>query len=141
MSLAIAGVEKPNGLAFSPDGSTLYVSDTAPAKLYAYRLDAEGNAARERTVFDFSPGRGIDGMEVDQNGVIYGAAGEGELSGIYAISPAGELLEFIPVPETATNCAFGGAGGRTLFITAGISLYRIRVRAPGQVLFPPAWRD
>ncbi|MGH9361335.1 MAG: SMP-30/gluconolactonase/LRE family protein, partial [Thermoanaerobaculia bacterium] len=140
VSCAVDDVDQPNGLAVSPDGALLYVSDTAARKLYAYRLAGAGKLRRERIVFDFAPGRAIDGLEVDRRGIIYGAAGEGERSGVYAISPAGELLEFIPVSETATNCAFGGLDGRSLYITAGKSLYRIAVETPGFAVFPASRR-
>lgn len=129
-------IEEPNGLAMSTDGGELYVSDTAARKLFAFALREDGSLGERRTVFDFSPGRAIDGMALDAEGNIYGAAGEGERSGIHVISPTGELLAFLPVPETVTNCAFGGRDGRTLFVTAGRSLYRARIRHPGSAAEP-----
>jgi gluconolactonase len=82
-------------------------------------------------------------MVLDVEGNIYGAAGTNtgppeNLAGIYVINPEGRLLGRIPIPEDAvTNCTFGGPDLRTLFITAGKNLYRIRMHTPGHLVYPP----
>ena len=89
-------------------------------------------------------------MRLDIEGNLYVAAGimtprhgneTNEVSpGIYVITPEGKLLGRIPVPEDViTNLAFGGADGRTLYITAGKTLFTTRVKVPGQVAYP-AWK-
>ena len=138
----IADVQVPNGIVITPDDRTLYVADNNPADggartLLEYRLDAKGAWKRRRVLYDFSPGRGVDGMVLDRRGNIYATAGLGEKSGVYVISPEGRLLSFIPVPEAATNCTFGGPGLRTLYITAGGSLYAIQTRMTGFLAYPP----
>lgn len=130
VTAVVEDVQRPNGLAISPDGKTLWVSDAGARKLRAYRIDASGPPTRGRLVFDFGAGRGIDGMEVDVDGNIWAAAGSGPLSGVWVISPDGVLVDFVATPETATNCCFG-EDGRTLFITAGRSVYTVRTAISG----------
>lgn len=138
---------KPNGVAISPDGRTLYVADTRPepereARLMAFDIDEEGGLSNDRSVYSFGTGRGIDGMTVDVEGNIYGAAGRGSnppenRAGVYVISPQGKLLGRIPIPEdSVTNCTFGGPDLKTLYVTAGKTLYRIRTRNKGYLLYP-----
>src|SRR5262245_30272994 len=68
---------KPNGLAVSPDGQTLYVSDNGPKRsaLLALRLDADGNVSRPRVLKDFGDGRGVDGLTVTRDGLLVATAG------------------------------------------------------------------
>lgn len=147
-------IQRPNGIAVTQDCRTLYVVDSCPVmggnrKIWAFDLDDAGNPSGQRLVFDFAPGRGGDGMRLDVDGRLYVAAGvstprgphesDAVPPGVYVISPDGELLGRIPVGEDLiTNCAFGGPDGRTLYITAGKTLYQARVAAAGQVAFP-AW--
>ena len=149
-------IERPNGIAVTQDCRTLYVVDSCPMpggnrKIWAFDLDEGGNPSGQRLVFDFAPGRGGDGMRLDVEGRLYVAAGvrtprgphetAGVPPGVYVISPDGELLGRIPVHEDLiTNCAFGGVDGRTLYITAGKTLYQARVAAAGQVAFP-GWKS
>jgi len=149
-------IGRPNGLAVTLDGTTLYVVDSAHdiggnRKIWAFDLDRQGNPSGARVVFDFAPGRGGDGMRLDQQGMLYIAAGvrlprgpheTGDVPpGVYVISPQGELIGCIPVPEDLiTNLAFGGADGRTLYITAGKTVFTARVPVPGQVAYPE-WKE
>jgi gluconolactonase len=130
---------KPNGLAVSPDGTTLYVSDNGPERraLLALDLDDRGDVSRPRVLHDFGAGRGIDGMTVTADGRVVAAAGTGPKGGVYVFSPAGDELAFIPVPEPPTNVEFGGPDRKTLYVTAGKSLYRIATAMTGHHLWPP----
>jgi len=151
VSLIVADAVKPNGIAVSPDQATLYVAahdngsfsdlppemQAAPGRkaLLAYDLAPDGSAKFRRTVVDFSPA-GPDGIGVDRDGNIYCAV-QGERQGIYVYSPVGKELAYIPTPESPTNVKFGrGGDAQTLFITAGKSLYRIRVERTGYAAGP-----
>jgi gluconolactonase len=148
-------IQRPNGLAVTLDSRQLYVVDSCPTvggnrKIWAFDLDDVGNPSHQRVVFDFAPGRGGDGMRLDMAGNLYIAAGvalqrgphesDDVPPGIYQVSPAGELLGRIPIYEDViTNVAFGGDDGRTLYVTAGKSIFSTRVAIPGQVAYP-TWR-
>jgi gluconolactonase len=140
-------IQRPNGIALSPDEKTLYVVDSnrgpgSNRKIWAFELDAAGNPGGHQLVFDFAPGRGGDGMGVDVEGNLYVAAGvyrarnESETTdvptGIYVISPTGKLHGRIPIPEDViTNVTFGGDDLRTMYVTAGKTLWQVRVKIPG----------
>ncbi len=132
-------VYKPNGLVISPDGKTLYVSDNGPRRraLIAARLGDRGKAADPKVIHEFSDRRGIDGMTVTTDGRIVAAAGSSKTAGAYVFSPEGKLLEIIPTPEDPANVEFGGDDGKTLYICAGRSLYRIKTTMTGFRLWPP----
>ena len=150
--LAQPDIQRPNGIAVTQDSRRLYVVDSCPTiggnrKIWGFDLDADGQPGNQRVVFDFAPGRGVDGMRLDIEGNLYAAAGvlvaRGEHetdevpSGIYVITPDGQLKGRIPIHEDVlTNLAFGGSDGRTVYITAGKNLYRTRVAVPGQVAYP-----
>lgn len=143
-------IERPNGVALSPDQETLYVVDSCPVsggarKIWAFALAESGNVSRQRLVVDFAPGRGGDGMCVDSQGRLFIAAGiidprhgnetRDVPAGVHIFSPDGESLGRIPIPEDViTNCTFGGPDLRTLYVTAGKSLFQIRVDVPGWVV-------
>ena len=108
----------------------------------AYDLAANGSVARMRVFHNFYPGRSADGLCIDTKGNLYAAAGLNRRRGtsetldtrpgIHVFSPDGQLAQYIPVPEdTITNCAFGGADMRTLYVTAGKTLFQWRVETPG----------
>lgn len=131
----VIDVVMPNGLAFSPDEPILYVADSSmdapsaaadPARpgghsIHAYDV-VEGRHAKNGRIFaEVSPGL-PDGFRVDVNGNIWTSS----LDSVQVFSPAGELIERVPVPEKVANVCFGGDDGTTLYITASTSLYRIR---------------
>jgi gluconolactonase len=150
-------VERPNGLLVSPDDRFLYVADNnnnqigGARKLWRFRLRADGSVRpRSRTlIFDWKDGRGPDGFKMDEKGRLFVAAGrtranppyesaEPALGGIYILSERGRLLQFVPIPnDEVTNCAFGGADRRTLFVTAGGHLWSLLTQAPGRIPFLP----
>jgi gluconolactonase len=132
------GLSKPNGLAISPDGKTLYVSDNGSRRraLIAARIGDRGKVTDPRVLHDFGSGRGIDGMTVTTDGRIVAAAGAGDKAGAYVFSREGKLLEVIPTPEDPANVEFGGEDNKTLYICAGRSLYRIKTTMTGFRLWP-----
>jgi gluconolactonase len=129
---------KPNGLAVSPDGKTLYVADNGPTRkvLLALELDGKGTVSKPRVLVTFE-GRGIDGMTVTSDGRIVATAGMGDKAGVYVYRPDGTPEGFIPTPEAPSNVEFGGAKRSTLYITAGVSLYRVETTMTGHHLWPP----
>ena len=98
---------------------------------------ATGAVANPRVLHDFGAGRGVDGMTVTTDGRIVATAGSGPAAGVYVFAPDGRRLALIPTPEDPTNVEFGGAGGKTLYITAGKSLYRVATTMTGYHLWPP----
>jgi gluconolactonase len=146
-------IQKPNGITISTDNHTLYLVDSNPApggnrKIWAFDLSRDGIPSGQRLVYDFAPGRGGDGMRTDAAGNLWIAAGishprhaneTAEVpAGVYVMTPGGELVGRIPVPEDAiTNLAFGGPDLKTLYIVAGKSLFSIRVNIAGHVMYPP----
>lgn len=145
----ITDAGKPNGVAVSPDQKTLYVVsndngsfgierdplDLPVAKgrmaLQAYDLAADGAAKFRETLVDYAPQDGPDGLVVDAEGNIYAAARDLTKPGVHVYSPKGELLAYIKT-EVPTNVGFGrDAEAKTLYITAGKSLYRIKVKKAG----------
>jgi gluconolactonase len=125
----IAKMPRPNGVALTPDGRTLYVADTQEKKILAYDLDADGNASHERTFIsgiDGSP----DGLRVAANGNLYIAC-----RGIAIYTPAGQFVKMIEFPETPANCTFGGPDLQTLYVTARTSVYQVHVPDKGSLQY------
>jgi len=118
------GLSRPNGLCFSPDERLLYIADSDKDIHHIRRFEVEGgNMLGGGEVFaTITPGL-PDGMRVDAEGRLYSTAADG----VQVLSPDGELLGKIHTPQTAANCAFGGADGRTLFITATSSLWCVQL--------------
>ena len=146
-------VDRPNGIAVTPDAKTLYVIDSHPKvggnrKIWAFAVQADGTLKERRLVYDFGKGRGGDGMKLDIKGNLWVAAGinqprgnEGETlnvpAGVYVISPEGKLLGRIAVGEDLiTNLAFGGPELKTLYVTAGKTLYEVPVNVSGYAVYP-----
>src|SRR5438876_5652787 len=127
----VAECESPNGLAFSPDESILYVANTRIPYLHALEMNPDGTVRRRRIFADMASdeGEGVpDGMKVDVEGNVY-CTGAG---GTWVFSPGGQRLGVIKTPEVPANLAFGGPDRRTLFFTARTSVYSLRVKIPGQ---------
>ena len=131
VTAVVTDTEYPNGLAFSPDESILYVTNTRE-RMYiaAYDMQDDGTAANGRLFADMSsdePDGVPDGMKVDSEGRVY-STGPG---GCWVFQPDGVLLGIIRLPEIPANCAWGGADNRTMFFTARTSVYTLRMRTPG----------
>ena len=147
--LELPGIERPNGTLVSPKDEFLYIADNnnnnqgGSRKLFRFRLNSDGSAdpTSGKIIFDWKKGCGPDGIKMDVAGRLYVAAGVNKSNdyentefkaGCYIIAPTGKLLAFIPTtPDESCNCAFGGADGKTLFITSGNHLWSIPVSTPG----------
>ncbi|GAB7189482.1 SMP-30/gluconolactonase/LRE family protein [Kineococcus sp. NUM-3379] len=131
----VIDVEMPNGLAFSPDESLLYVADSSlsspwpeprPGRprghaIHVYDVVEGRRCKNGRTFAEVDPGV-PDGFRVDVDGNVWTSSADS----VQVFSPAGERLLVVPVPEVVANLCFGGDDGRTLYVTATTSLYRIR---------------
>ena len=140
-------IQKPNGIQISPDDKTLYLVEANGAEggarlIRAFDLHPDGSVSNMRVHYNFNKGRSADGMSIDSAGNLYASAGLHRTRGtsetldtkcgIYVISPQGKLLNFIPIPEdTITNNTFGGPDLKTLYITAGKTLYKVRTTIAG----------
>jgi gluconolactonase len=146
-------IGRPNGIAITPDGQTLYVIDSnyirpdGNRKIWAFDVAADGSVSKQRVIHDFGRGRGGDGMRLDSQGNLWVAAGISAPrtanesadvpTGVYVISPKGELLGRIPIAEDViTNLAFGGEGKKTLYVTAGKTVFKISTAVAGYSLYP-----
>jgi gluconolactonase len=110
---------RPNGVALSPDGKTLYVAMSDERAVRAFDLDRQGNVSNERILIGGIAG--VPGaLRTDGKGRLFLAA---HVVRIY--SPEGKPLGQIEITERPTSLAFGEAGGRTLFIAAHTSIYRV----------------
>ncbi len=122
----MADFEEPNGLAFSPDGHTLYVSDTALSlgeipgpqtgsthEIIAFDVAADGTLSGRRFFCHTDHGY-PDGFAVDPRGWVWTTAADG----IHVLASDRTRLGYIPTPQTSSNCCFGGSGGRRLFVAA-----------------------
>ena len=151
-------VSKPNGIALSPDGKTLYLADhdnksedvTQPApaqsgdmKIYAFTLNANGNARNRRTLVDFGTKKGCDGMEVDTQGNIYLTVRDASRPGVMVVDKDGKEVAFIPTgaanqkPDKPvglpSNVEFGrDKEAHVLYVTVDVSLYRIPLKVKGR---------
>jgi gluconolactonase len=149
-------VDRPNGLVITPDDKYLFVADNnnnnvgANHKLWRFSMNANGTPdfATQKLIYDWKQTRGPDGIKLDAAGRLFVAAGlnkqnppfeiqDQPTAGIYVFTHEGELLEFVPIArDETTNCAFGGDDLKSLFITAGGSLWSIRVQTPGHLIWP-----
>ena len=130
--LLIKDMTRPNGIALSPDEKYLYVANSDPNNpvWMRYPLMKDGKVGAGKVLLNSKGASGLggpDGIKVDVNGNIYGS-GPG---GVWIISPEGEHIATIHVPERASNCGWGGPDNQTLYITASSSVYRIHLGVPG----------
>lgn len=150
-------VDRPNGLVVTPDDKYLFVADNnndtlgGARKLWRFELFENGNVNfnSQKLIYDWKTTRGPDGMKLDAEGKLFVAGGlnkpnlpyetaDSATAGIYVFSPTGDqLLQFIPIlRDETTNCAFGGDDLKTLFVTAGGTLWSMKVRVSGRPVWP-----
>ncbi|MEM3046187.1 MAG: SMP-30/gluconolactonase/LRE family protein [Candidatus Bathyarchaeia archaeon] len=130
LRVLVKDFERPNGLAFSPDERLLYIGDSSDKRhVRVFTVENDGSLGKGRLFAELrskEPGP-PDGMKVDVEGRLYVAAA----GGIWVFASTGERLGMISVPETPSNCAWGDADRRSLYITARSSLYRVRLNVEG----------
>lgn len=132
LQLVSTDVKGPNGIAFSPDEKYLYVGNWDPKKKVVMRYDVQpdGTLTNGKVFFDMTSAPGedaLDGIKVDQQGHLY-VSGPG---GLWILSPEGKHLGTLKGPEHPHNLAWGDDDGKTLYLTAQTSIYRIRLNIAG----------
>jgi gluconolactonase len=132
LELIIRDLTRPNGIAFSPDQKYLYIAVSDPQRKIWMRYDVkpDGSVTNGKVFYDATAetADGLpDGMKVDAKGNVY-SAGPG---GVWILSPEGKHLGTLKPGEKVANLAWGDADGKTLYITASTSLYRIRLKIAG----------
>ncbi|HEX5328324.1 MAG TPA: SMP-30/gluconolactonase/LRE family protein [Acetobacteraceae bacterium] len=137
LSVVSDDIPGPNGLAFSPDESKLYVVESRAEpnrRLRVFDVVADGtNLANGRTFLDAGPGGSPDGFRVDIHGNLWCGWGMGneELDGVRVFNPAGEPIGHIGLPERCANVCFGGRWRNRLFMAASHGLYAVYVNTQG----------
>lgn len=133
LDAVVEDFNKPNGIAFSPDESKLYVVDTGRSHspdgehhIRVFSVDNQGRLSGGEVFAEVSPGI-PDGLRVDLHGNIWTSAGDG----VQCYAPDGVCLGKITVPEPVSNLTFGGEKRNRLFITATTSLYAVYVATTG----------
>lgn len=123
VSIAAAELTQPNGIIGTPDGKKLYVADIGARKTYSYRINEDGTLSDKKLFAEM----GSDGVTLDSKGNLYLTG-----KGLTVFNPEGEKIETIAVdaPWTANAC-FGGKDRKILFITAGKSVYTLKMKVKG----------
>ena len=115
--------DKPNGICFSPDEKKLYVNDSHKCQIYVWDVINDSTINNKKLFYQIPAAGYADGMKTDSAGNIY-CAGP---TGVWIVSPTGKYLDKIAMSENPSNCSWGDTDGKTLYITASKSLYRIRL--------------
>jgi gluconolactonase len=135
LTVVAEGINQPNGLAFSPDESVLYIveSRSQPRKILAYDVGKDRTLSNKRVLIDAGPKGTPDGFRVDMDGNLWCGWGMGEagLDGVHVFNPQGKLIGRIDLPERCANVCFGGTERNRLFMAASTSLYSLYVNAQG----------
>jgi gluconolactonase len=131
--------EMPNGLCFSPDESLMYINDTPRAHVKVFDVAADGTLSNGRMFFE-GIGSGVieegipDGMKIDERGNVWVTGPRG----VWVISPEGEHLGVVEVPENTGNMTWGDEDWKSLYIPSSTSLYRIRTKVgPARLPYHP----
>jgi gluconolactonase len=135
IAVVAEGINQPNGLAFSPDESVLYIveSRSVPRRILACDVLEERTLAHRRVLIDAGPKGTPDGFRVDVDGNLWCGWGMGEagLDGVHVFDPRGKLIGRIELPERCANVCFGGVHRNRLFMAASTSLYALYVNTQG----------
>jgi gluconolactonase len=136
LAVVAGDVERPNGLAFSPDESKLYVVEAGvqPRLIHVYDVvDKGARLTGQRKLVDAGTGGTPDGLRVDVDGNLWVGWGMGEegLDGVRVFSPEGKPIGRIDLPERCANLCFGGQQRNRLFMCGSTSLYSLYVNAQG----------
>jgi gluconolactonase len=134
LSVVAEGINQPNGLAFSPDESILYIveSRSVPRKILAFDVNKK-TLSNRRVLIDAGAAGTPDGFRVDIDGNLWcgwGMGAEG-LDGVHVFNPDGRLIGRIDLPERCANVCFGGEHRNRLFMAATTSLYSLYVNTQG----------
>jgi gluconolactonase len=139
LQLLVKDFAAPNGLALTEDGSKMYICDTREQHIRIFDVLEDGTIDNGRVFCEAKHGEHQgrpDGMKLDSQGNVYLAANSPE--GIWVFDPQGTLLGFIGVGESPANLAWGGEDWQTMYVTAQTSVYKLRMKVPGQpVRFAP----
>jgi gluconolactonase len=142
VTLLINDIPMPNGIAISPKEDKLYVGCNfegdaekqrkQETNIFIYDLDDNGSISNGKIFIDYPDDYGPDGMTVDKEGNLYVALRDEANPGIYIYNSNAKLIDKIPLPEVPSNLTFGsGENKNYLFITAGGSLYKIKIMSEG----------
>jgi gluconolactonase len=133
LTVVVDDFKRPNGLAFSPDEKTLYIADSGfwpnpewPHHIRAFDVTGDGKLRKSRVLAEISPGI-ADGFRVDTAGNVWTSSGDG----VRCVTPEGDIIGRVPVPEKVANLCFGGPARNRLYICGHTSLYAIYVNARG----------
>ncbi|MCK5078094.1 MAG: SMP-30/gluconolactonase/LRE family protein [Calditrichia bacterium] len=122
LQLLDKSLRRPNGITFSPDESRLYVGDSEGRTIYVWDVENDSSITNKRQ-FVFMDAKGYtDGMKVDEKGNLFSTGP----FGVWVYTPDGTVLDTILVPGQTTNCNWGDVDGKTLYITSGNAVYRVR---------------
>jgi gluconolactonase len=128
----VTHLKVPNGLEVSNDGKTLYVADSFEKRIYSYPIQDDATVDQGRVKVFFDPATknqaDPDGMCSDADGNLYFAM----RGGVWVVTPSGESLGLIAIPEFASNVTFGGEDGKTLYVTCSKKVYRLAMKARGR---------
>ena len=129
IAIVVNELDRPNGLAFSPDESILYVADSGePRNVAAFDVNSDGKSLSNFRIFAVVRPGIADGFRCDIQGNMWTSAHDG----IHCLTPEGELIGKILIPEQRTaNCTFGDEDRKTLYICGDVSLYSVRLNVAG----------
>ncbi|WP_137045701.1 SMP-30/gluconolactonase/LRE family protein [Pseudolabrys sp. FHR47] len=133
-AVVMEGINQPNGLAFSPDESRLYIveSRSEPRKILSFDVGAGDKLSNRKVLIDAGPDGTPDGFRVDIDGNLWCGWGmTPELDGVRVFTPQGEPIGHISLPERCANVCFGGVKRNRLFMAAAHSLYALYVNTQG----------
>jgi hypothetical protein len=127
LQLLDATFDKPNGICFSLDEKKLYVNESPLGKIYVWDVVYDSMITNKKLFYTIPLGGYADGMKIDSQGNLY-CTGP---TGVWIISSTGTNLDKIVMTETPSNCAWGEADRKTLYITTNTSIYKMRMLTTG----------